>query len=50
VPGDLAEVLAEVAGEVGLGRLSGGGAVEPGPVGGGERRLDRVAGEGVHER
>lgn len=44
VPGDVGQVLREVGGEVGL-RGAGDGAVERGPGGGVERRLDRVPGE-----
>ncbi len=48
VPGDVGEVLGEVGGEVGLRHL-GDGAVQPGSVGGRERRLDRVPGERMDE-
>jgi hypothetical protein len=48
MPGDLAQVLGKVAGEACLGRL-GDGAMQRGPVGGRERRLDRVAGQGMDE-
>ncbi|HEX2041732.1 MAG TPA: hypothetical protein VHF24_03770 [Acidimicrobiales bacterium] len=50
VPGDLGEVLGEVAGapRLRLDRL-GHGPVEGDPLGRGERRLDRLAGEGVDE-
>jgi hypothetical protein len=43
VPGDAGEVLREVVGEERLRRF-GDGAVESRPLGGGEGRLDRVAG------
>ena len=48
MPGDVGEVLGQVAGELRLDRL-GDGAVQRDPVGGRQRRLDRVAGERVDE-